>query len=47
MEQFARRNEDCTDDLKCLQEQAEDVLVRSGLSGYWPMRMLPKFFDLI
>ena len=39
MEQFTRGNEECTDDTKCLQEQTEDIPVRTGIPGYWPMRM--------
>ena len=47
VEQFARGNEECTDDPKCLQEQTEDILVRTGIPGYWPMRMFISKFDLI
>ena len=36
---ITRGNEECTDDPKCLQEQTEDISVRTGIPGYWPMRM--------
>ena len=39
VEQFTRGNEECTDDTRYLQEQTEDIPVRTGIPGYWPMRM--------